>query len=116
MSENFLPVMPEIDGDIDRSEFDKYLSGYGANHATSVSCSFYGGGVGGGAAGSSSASGPDGPSSVFVVDGSKEDNGGGGQTNYVLMKSEPLFETIPAAACSSLSSALADVRSVYYDC
>lgn len=46
--------------------------------------------------------------------------------NYVLMKSEPLYETIPAAtaaattaaaaASSSLSSALADVRSVYYDC
>jgi len=41
----FLSAIPEINGsgqeefldvDIDRSEFDKYLSGYGANHASSV--------------------------------------------------------------------------------
>lgn len=106
--------MPEefLDGDIDRSEFDKYLSGYGANHATSVNCSFYGG-VGNVSGGNSL---NDGQSTVEQFDGHKENGAGLHTTNdYVLMKSEPIYETIPAAG-SSLSSALADVRSVYYDC
>lgn len=115
LGENYLPsVMPEefLDGDIDRSEFDKYLSGYGANHATSVNCSFYGG-VGNVSSVGNSLN--DGQSTVEQFDGHKE-NGAGLHTNdYILMKSEPIYETIPAAG-SSLSSALADVRSVYYDC
>ena len=110
--------MPEefIDGDIDRSEFDKYLSGYGANHATSVNCSFYGG-VGN--VGLSHAGGTnnlsDGQSTSEQFDGHKENGAGLHANEYILMKSEPIYETIPAAG-SSLSSALADVRSVYYDC
>lgn len=112
--------MPDIDGDIDRSEFDKYLSGYGTNHATSVnSMSYYSSGGGNAAVSSSSSS-----SDVPTFDSPKVENGGGGgptppTTNYVLMKSEPIYEMIPAVgatASSSLSSALADVRSVYYDC
>lgn len=114
--------MPEefIDGDIDRSEFDKYLSGYGANHATSVNCSFYGqGNAGLSHAGGSSTNHhlSDGQQSTSEqFDGHKENGAGLHATNeYILMKSEPIYETIPAAG-SSLSSALADVRSVYYDC
>ena len=116
LSDNYLPsVMPEefLDGDIDRSEFDKYLSGYGANHATSVNCAFYGGGGSNVAGGNNNLN--DGQSTAEQFDGHKE-NGAGLHTNdYILMKSEPIYETIPAAG-SSLSSALADVRSVYYDC
>ena len=116
LGEIYLPsVMPEefIDGDIDRSEFDKYLSGYGTNHATSVSCSFYGG-TGNMVGGSSNLN--DGPSTVEQFDGHKENGAGLPPNDYILMKSEPIYETIPAPVGSSLSSALADVRSVYYDC
>lgn len=117
MGEHYLPsVMPEefIDGDIDRSEFDKYLSGYGANHATSVNCSFYGG-VGNVGMGHVSNSVHDGQSTSEQFDGQKENGTGLHSNDYILMKSEPIYETIPAAG-SSLSSALADVRSLYYDC
>lgn len=38
---------------------------------------------------------------------------GNGHADYPLIKSEPVYDTIPGA---SLSSALADVRSMYYDC
>lgn len=97
-----------LDVDIDRSEFDKYLSGgYGVgasnNHATSVSmpsasCSFYG------SADVSTATG-----STFEISHDTKEN----VNDFPLMKSEPIYDNIPG---SSLSSALADVRSVYYDC
>jgi len=116
----FMPVLPEtdefLDGDIDRSEFDKYLSGsYGSNH---VSYSSYV------AIGGNETVASDGPAAASAtpsfVDCSKE-NGNGllphqTASDYTtLLKSEPIYETIPVAG-SSLSSALADVRSVYYDC
>lgn len=115
----FMPVLPEtdefLDGDIDRSEFDKYLSGtcYGTNHASYSSYVAIGG---------NGTMPSDGPAAAAAtpsfVDCSKENGLLPHQTanDYTtLLKSEPIYETIPVAG-SSLSSALADVRSVYYDC
>lgn len=123
MNDSYAPVAIAetdefLDGDIDRSEFDKYLSGYGSSHHTSstVSCAFYSG-----------LALTDGPSAAAAVatqlDGHKEGITGGSvnlhqHTNDYLnaMKHEPLYENVPTVGSSSLSSALADVRSVYYDC
>ena len=98
-----------LDVDIDRSEFDKYLSGgyvtnnqlTSVNMATAPSCSFYGSGDLSTATGSTFEQ-HDSKDNVVVHD-------------YPLMKSEPVYDHIQAPG-SSLSSALADVRSVYYDC
>ena len=107
-----------LDGDIDRSEFDKYLSGgYGVNHVTNISCSFYGAG------GSSAGQTEGGATSTALYETSNKElstaSGLHHATNdYMVMKSEAAmqYESIPVAG-SSLSSALADVRSsVYYDC
>jgi hypothetical protein len=116
----FLSAIPEINGsgqeefldvDIDRSEFDKYLSGYGANHASSVvmaqthaltaaGCSYYGT--------------VDHHVTLFEASRDpKEINANNNGHEHPLIKSEPAYDTIPGA---SLSSALADVRSMYYDC
>ena len=118
----FMPVLPEtdefLDGDIDRSEFDKYLSGsYGTNH---VSYSSY---VAIGGNGTVASDGPAAASATpSFVDCGKE-NGNNELLPHqtandytTLLKSESIYETIPVAGSSLLSSALADVRSVYYDC
>lgn len=121
-NEGYLPVMPEaeefLDGDIDRSEFDKYLSGgYGVNHVTNISCSFYG-------AGGPSVGPSEGAASAAQFEASNKElaaasslQHANGNNDYMVMKSEATmhYESIPATG-SSLSSALADVRSVYYDC
>lgn len=107
-----------LDVDIDRSEFDKYLSGdagaggYSNNPqaaVTSVSmststCPYYG---------SADLSSTTANGSTFIEMSHHHHDTKENVNDYPLMKSEPLYETIPG---SSLSSALADVRSVYYDC
>jgi len=143
--EGFLSALPAISGasgqdefldaDIDRSEFDKYLSGYGVNHATNVTQSA-GGSSGSGCSYYGSSAGTDQQSSSFEMAKDLAQHhlnhlnhlnhqhhhlhhhhhhhgSGNGHADYPLIKSEPVYDTIPGA---SLSSALADVRSMYYDC
>ena len=115
-----------LDVDIDRSEFDKYLSGYattGVTVATAITSSsaaaapnsnpYYD------AAPSSGAHRNYIPLTTCDHHHSGHNNNNNSKINNIhhhecnLMKSEPCYETNPG---SSLSSALADVRSVYYDC